>query len=208
MKSNPIRSYVFIALFAALFVVMSAISIKLSLSAVPITLQTLAVCLAGLFLGARGGFFSMLLVLALTAIGLPLLHGSGGLSVLLGTTGGFLFSFPFSAMLIGLLTGPLLRSRKLAASKTATFACLFVIMEVFGSLFVYLFGVPWMMHVLDVPLAKALVLGCYPFLIGDALKSAIAAAIGVTLKPYILKLRPSTAGALPADPVSGMAPTK
>lgn len=194
MKSYSIRHYVFIALFAALFVVMSSISFKLGISQVPITLQTLAVCLTGLFLGPRNGFLSMLLILALTAVGLPLLNGNGGLTALLGTTGGFLFSFPFSALLIGFATAPLLRSKRIAGSKTAYFIALFIVMELFGSLFVYLFGVPWMMLVLNLSLQKALVLGCYPFLIGDVLKSLVAAAIGISLKPYILKLRPSTAG--------------
>ncbi|MFD1954473.1 biotin transporter BioY [Paenibacillus thailandensis] len=204
MKSYNIRNYVFIALFAALFVVMSAISFKLSFSPVPITLQTLAVCLAGLFLGARNGFLSMLLILVLTAIGLPLLNGRGGLSILFGTTGGFLFGFLFSALLIGLATGPLLRSKTWIGGKIATFILLFIIMEALGSFVAYLFGVPWMMQVLDVSLQKALTLGCYPFLIGDALKSLVAAAIGVSLKPYILKLRAST-GALPVRSETGVA---
>ncbi|QAY65673.1 biotin transporter BioY [Paenibacillus protaetiae] len=191
-KNYNIRSYVFIALFAALFVVMSAISFKLSISQVPITLQTLAVCLSGLFLGARNGLLSILLVLVLTAIGLPMIHGEGGVAILYGYTGGYLFSFLWSSLIIGYISGPLLRNETIWRSKIAAFITLFIVMELFGSLFVYLFGVPWMMHSLGFSFQKAMSAGCYPFLIGDALKSVLAAAIGVSLRPSILKLRETT----------------
>jgi biotin transport system substrate-specific component len=66
---------------------------------VPITLQTLGVMLAGAVLGARKGGASVLLFLALVAIGLPLLAGGrGGLGVFAGPSVGFLIGWPIAAL--------------------------------------------------------------------------------------------------------------
>lgn len=166
-----LRGIVFSALFAALLVLFGYVSIPLGFTPVPITLQTLAVMLAGGLLGARYGFFSITVVIVLTAIGFPLLHGTGGINVLLGPTGGYVFMWPFSALLIGLLL-PRIRMKGfmgLAAS--------FLVLEVFGSLLLYISGVPWLSHVTGMPLAKAMVGGCYPYLPGDAIKAVVAALI-------------------------------
>lgn len=73
--------------------------------AVPITAQTLGVMLAGAVLGARRGFFALLLFVVLVAVGLPLLAGGrGGLGVFASPTAGFLIGFPFAAFVTGWLT--------------------------------------------------------------------------------------------------------
>lgn len=166
-----LRGVIFSALFAAILVLFSFFKISVG-TEVPITLQTLAVMLAGGLLGARYGFLSMALVVVLTAIGFPLLHGSGGLGVVLGPTGGFIMIWPISAMLIGLIL-PRIRFNGIMGYVAA-----FLVLEVFGSLFLYLAGVPWLMYkVPSYTLAKALAQGCYPFLPGDAIKAAVAALI-------------------------------
>lgn len=192
-RNSSIRSIVFIALFAALFIVMSAIQIKIGLP-VPITLQTLAVTLAGAFLGPRNGFLAMLAVIVLTATGLPLLNGQGGFAVLTGATGGFIFAFPFCAMLIGFAARAALRSSYLQNNRIASIIVLFVIFELFGSFLAYVPGIPWLMHVTDWSFEKAMVGGCYPFLAGDAIKSAIAVVLTLSLKPYILRIQSSMTG--------------
>ncbi|MGA8993048.1 MAG: biotin transporter BioY [Nocardioidaceae bacterium] len=71
---------------------------------VPITAQSLGVMLAGSILGARRGFASLALFLALVAVGLPLLAGGrGGLGVFAGASVGFLLAWPVCAGLIGWL---------------------------------------------------------------------------------------------------------
>ncbi len=74
-----LRGIVFSALMAAILVLFGYISIPIGFSPVPITLQTLAVMLAGGLLGPLYGFLSIALVVILTALGFPLLHGTGGL---------------------------------------------------------------------------------------------------------------------------------
>ncbi|WP_261808132.1 biotin transporter BioY [Paenibacillus sp. N3.4] len=128
--------------------------------------------LAGGLLGARYGFLSMMLVVILTAIGFPLLHGTGGIGIVLGPTGGFIMIWPFSAMLIGLLL-PRIRMNGILGYFAA-----FLVLEIFGSLFLYLAGVPWFMYKLPAyTFAKAMTAACYPFLLGDAVKAIVAALI-------------------------------
>lgn len=101
-KKMNTRDISFIALFTALTVVLAQISIPMPYG-VPMTMQTFAVSLAGILLGARKGFISALLYVLLGAIGLPVFANlSGGLGIVLGPTGGFILSFPLMAWLIGL----------------------------------------------------------------------------------------------------------
>ncbi|MDQ8733273.1 biotin transporter BioY [Paenibacillus sp. LHD-38] len=193
MQSNNIRSLVFIALFAALFIIMSSLTIKFGGSFVPITLQTLAVILAGLFQTPRNAFLSIFVVIVLAAFGLPLFSGAGGITHLIGHTGGFIFAFPFCALLVSLAVGAYLRSSVSKGNKMIAFIAFFVIFELFSSLSAYVTGIPWLMHVLDFSFQKAMTVGFYPFIIGDALKSLVGAILAVSLTPYIVYIRSSTA---------------
>ncbi len=46
-----------------------------------------------------------------------------------------------------------------------------------GEIVIYAVGVPWLMRALDFRLEHALVLGLYPFVIGDVLKLLLAASL-------------------------------
>ncbi|QJC52208.1 biotin transporter BioY [Paenibacillus albicereus] len=185
---SPLRRIVFIALFAALFVVFSAIQIQLGFSPVPFTLQTMAVALAASFLGARDSFLSLMLVYALTATGLPLIGYKGGLSLFAGPTAGFLWIFPACALLIGLIV-PRLLARTAELGPVRTFLGTLIVMELFGSLLAYVGGIPWLMQATGMSFAKAMAGGCYPFLLPDLLKNIVAAAAAVALRSYLPSLR-------------------
>lgn len=193
MQTSNIRSLVFTALFAALFIYMSSLSIRLTATLVPITLQTLAVLLAGLFLTPRNAFLSITVVIVLAAFGLPLFNGVGGIAHLIGYTGGFIFAFPFCALFVSLAVGRLLKSKMFKGNKVLSFIAFFIIFELFSSLLAYVSGIPWMMHVLHFSFPKAMAAGFYPFIIGDALKSLIGTLLAVSLTPYIVYIRTSTA---------------
>ena len=91
-----------IAIMAAITCVMAQITIPMPLG-VPMTMQTFAVTLAGAALGSKRSSLAMLVYLLLGAVGLPVFSGfSGGLTMLVGPTGGFLISFPIMAFIIGL----------------------------------------------------------------------------------------------------------
>ena len=73
-RSNPTLDLVLVAMFAALTAVLGLIPpITVGILPVPITLQTLAVMLAGALLGPWRGALSQVLLIALVAAGLPLL---------------------------------------------------------------------------------------------------------------------------------------
>ncbi|MDQ1910185.1 biotin transporter BioY [Paenibacillus sp. GD4] len=176
MRGLTLRGVAFSSLFAALVVVFGFVSIPLGFTPVPITLQTLAVMLAGGLLGAAYGFFSLFIVVALTALGFPLLGGKGGISVLLGPTAGYVWMWPIAALLIGWIV------QKLKQKGVVEFLLIFLVMEVFGSLLLYVSGVPWLAHVAKLPFDKAMVAGCYPYLPGDAIKALAATVIVISLR--------------------------
>jgi len=184
---HRLRGIVYTALFAALFIAFSWVQIPLGFSPVPVTLQTLAVMLAGGLLGATYGFWSIAIVVLLTAVGLPLLEGRGGLSTVFGPTGGYIWMFPISALLIGFVSDRLFRgSGRLNAWRIAVLAAAIAL---FGVVFPYVAGVPWLAYKLDISFAKAMAAGCYPFIPGDTIKGVAAVAIIALLRPLLPGLR-------------------
>jgi biotin transport system substrate-specific component len=177
-----IRGLVFTALFAALFIVFSLVKISLGFNFVPFTLQSFALMLAGGLLGARYGFYSILVVVILTAIGLPLLHGEGGISLILGKTGGFIWMFSISALFIGFF------AQRIRGKGITAYILLLFVMYVFGSLLLYVTGVPWLAHTANISLSKALTAACYPFLLPDLLKAIFASGIVLTIREYVPNL--------------------
>ncbi|MGC8856842.1 MAG: biotin transporter BioY [Anaerolineae bacterium] len=152
------------ALFVALF---AQIEIPLPFSPVPITGQTFAVLLVGAALGSRRGAAALLTYLAEGALGLPFFAGgTSGLRVLSGATAGYLFGFVLAAYIIGLLAERGLE-RNLRTS---------LIPFLVGTLIIYACGAAWLAIFLG-SLTKALALGIFPFLIGDAGKMVAAALV-------------------------------
>ncbi|MDG0812509.1 biotin transporter BioY [Cohnella rhizosphaerae] len=174
---------VFTALFAALFIAFSYVSVPLGFTTVPITLQTLAVMLAGGLLGARLGFSSIALVVLLAAAGLPLLHGRGGLATVFGPTGGFIWMFPLQALFIGMTADRLLGKGRKAT--TRTYVLLAASIVVFGIALSYVGGVPWYAYKAHLSLHAALIGACYPFLPGDFVKGAAAMILIAALRPAL-----------------------
>jgi biotin transport system substrate-specific component len=186
MKSITIRGLIMSSLFAALLVVFSFAKITIGFTPVPITLQTLAVMLAGACLGPIYGFISMALVIVLTAAGLPLIGGVGGMGKLLGATGGYIWMWPFSALLIGYVLN------RVKGTSLKAYLMVFLASAVFGSLLVYVSGVPWLAHVANISLSKAMVTGFYPYIAGDVIKAVITALIAVPIRVVYSPQRLST----------------
>jgi biotin transport system substrate-specific component len=138
-------------------------------NAVPITLQSMGVMLAGAILGARRGFLAVALLLVLVAVGLPLLAGGrGGLGVFASPSVGFLIGWPVAAFVVGWLTergGP-----------TYRLAWGIVANVVGGIVVLYAFGIVGMIVVLDIGVWHAVVLNGW-FLAGDLVKAVLTAVI-------------------------------
>ena len=96
-----VREMCYVAMFTAVISILAQISIPLPLG-VPLTMQTFAITLAAVVLGAKYSTYSTVIYLLLGAIGVPVLANfSAGLDKFVGPTGGFLFSFPLMAFIIG-----------------------------------------------------------------------------------------------------------
>lgn len=182
-----IRKAVFILLFSALFIVFSLVQIKFTASPVPISLQTLAITLAGIFLKPKHAFISIAISIIIGLIGFPIFGGNGGIQHLLKPTGGFIVYFAFGAFLVSLMVHKWIDKKLTPLNIVA----LFVVYYVFGALASYLVGIPWFMAVLDSSLNKALTVAFYPFIIGDLAKALLALLITLPLKSYITKTRAS-----------------
>ncbi len=101
-RSNVFDQVKGVVLFTALIVVGAKVYIPHE--PVPFTLQTLFVVLAGAFLGWRNGTISVLSYLFLGTAGIPVFAGAGaGVSILTGTTAGYLFGFVLAAGTVGLI---------------------------------------------------------------------------------------------------------
>lgn len=138
---------------------------RLPWTPVPITGQTFAVLLSGVVLGSRRAFAAQLLYLAEGASGLPFFAGgSAGLVSLLGPSGGYLLGFPFAALLTGFLAERAWDRRPLT---------MFVTM-LLGSTVIFAIGLAQLARF--VPAAQLLNAGLLPFIPGDLVKAALAAA--------------------------------
>jgi biotin transport system substrate-specific component len=140
---------------------------------VPVTGQTFGVLMVAALLGSRRGALSVLTYIAEGAAGLPVFaQGRAGLATLFGPTGGYLVGFLFAAYIVGALSE---RGWDRRAGTT-------VLAMTFGNVAIYICGLAWLLclvHFLGRPLGGrgVLVIGLYPFLAGDVLKIALAAAL-------------------------------
>lgn len=97
-------SLAYIAVFAALLIVLAFVVIPVGAAGVPIVLQNIAVILTGLILGAKRGFLATGLFLLLGLFGLPVLAGGRStLAALAGSTVGYLVGYLISAAVAGAL---------------------------------------------------------------------------------------------------------
>jgi biotin transport system substrate-specific component len=134
----------------------------------PVTGQTLAVLLVGATLGAARGAIALGLYAAVGILGVPVFSDYGsGLEVVLGPTGGYILGFIFSAALVGWLSERAWERQVLKA--LATFVA--------GTLVVFAVGLPWLAVALQLDLTQTLNAGLWPFLVGGAIKAALAAGI-------------------------------
>lgn len=152
---------------AALTAVLAQIAIPMW--PVPITGQTFAVLLVGAVLGVSRGALSLIAYLAIGAAGLPVFSGlASGLTF--GPTFGYLAGFVAAAAVVGFFAQ--LGWQKRWVGVIASF--------VIGNLVIYAFGLSWLALSLGTlglanDLNAVLTAGLIPFVIGDAIKIALAA---------------------------------
>jgi biotin transport system substrate-specific component len=145
---------------------------------VPMTLQTGAVALIAAAYGSRLGLATVVLYLAEGAFGIPVFSGTPergiGLPYMMGTTGGFLVGFAVEAFVIGWLA-----ERGFDRNPLKLFGVM-----VLGDAIVFVLGFAWLAWFAalssgahGIGAASALSAGVVPFILGDIVKLALAAAL-------------------------------
>ena len=173
MPIETIRRVVLACLMAALTAVGSYLSVPIG--PVPIVLTNLFVLLSGLLLGGGWGLGSVGIYLLLGVMGFPVFAGAkGGLAHVLGPTGGYLLGYALSAWIAGLISER--GHRRLLWDIPAVFL---------GCLAIYLPGIPWLKGVTGVSWSKALMIGFFPFVIGDVVKASVALFLARAVRPVL-----------------------
>ena len=176
-ENSKVLDMVYIAISAALIAICSWISIP---TAVPFTLQTFAVFFVLLLLGGERGTIATLVYVLLGAVGVPVFAGfSGGIGILLGSTGGYIIGFLFVGLIYILFEKFF---KKNIVMK--------IVALVLGLALCYAFGTAWFMHVYiknsgEVGLLTVLGWCVFPFIIPDLIKMALAAVVAKRIEPVI-----------------------
>jgi biotin transport system substrate-specific component len=175
VTSRALRRVLGVAIFAMATAFGAKVAIPLPGTPVPFTLQVMCVLLAGSLLGARLGAASQAAYLAAGAIGAPIFAAGGGLTYLLGPTGGYLLAFPAAAFVVGAVAGRSGTNWRLLAGLVA------------GVAVIHAGGVAWL-SIVSGGLDQALLLGVTPFLILDVVKVSLVLLISIRIRPRALEL--------------------
>ena len=171
MSNRKIKDIVLIALFSAIIVVCSFITIPV---VVPFTLQTFAVFLCLNILGAKKGIISILIYILLGVVGLPVFSGfNGGIGVLLNVTGGYIIGFIFTALTFWLVTSVFNKKPNKLINLIASFM---------GLVVCYIFGTLWYILLFikngeAINFISAFTICVLPFIIPDILKIVLSVVI-------------------------------
>ncbi len=153
-----------------------ASSVSLAIGPVPFTLQTLALAMLPVALGGRTAVISVAVWVLLGAAGLPVFSGlSGGLSHIVGPTGGFIWGFLVGMM----LSAAILRLRVIPQRIREMLAALAML------LVSYALGTLQAMALLDLDLVATLSVTVLPFVIPDAIKLVLGVSAGRVVRRAI-----------------------
>ncbi|MEU9027875.1 biotin transporter BioY [Streptomyces sp. NPDC048383] len=165
LPASRVRDVALVVGGAALTGVAAQMAVKVDGLAAPITGQTFAALLVGTALGAGRGFLSLALYTLVGMAGVPwFANGDSGAG---GATFGYVLGMLLAATVVGALAR---RGADRSVLRTAG-------AMVLGSAVVYAVGVPYLMGVTGMSLGTAVATGLVPFLIGDALKAALAMGV-------------------------------
>ena len=176
-RSNALTDTLLVIAASLVTAAAAQIEIRLPWTPVPITGQTFAVLLSGTVLGARRAFLGQCLYLLEGTLGLPFFAGgAAGVAKLLGPTGGYLIAFPFAAAMTGAFA-------EHALDRTPV--RMFLVM-IAGSIVIFGLGLGQLSRF--VPGEALLASGLLPFVPGDLIKAALAAAVFPATWKFVSRL--------------------
>lgn len=181
-QSSLGQKIILAVLMAALTGLCAQIKVPLPFSPVPITGQTFAVLLAGIFLGRHWGGISQILYIGLGAAGIPWFSGmSFGPAILMGPTGGYLVGFVLAACFVGYISDRYVKSRQFFSMLSLMIFATFGLIFLPGLIHLALWS-----HVIQgeaVSLSALFTMGLTPFIPGAFIKSFLAASVATAILP-------------------------
>lgn len=195
LKSN-LRLIILMSCFAALTAIGSYI--KLPLFYLPITLQTFFVIMSGNILGGKFGALSQLLYLALGLMGVPVFAYGGGIGYVFQPTFGYLVSYPFAAMTIGIVAKIILSRWQMKLSSFRQQFASYFIADMLGVIIIFSVGIAyfyfnlkmgWYLKIeqlknADIDFQNALKSILFIFIPIDLIKALIASWLTVRLRQF------------------------
>ncbi|MEU0113594.1 biotin transporter BioY [Streptomyces bobili] len=162
IPASRVRDIALVLGGAALTGVAAQIAVPVPGSPVPVTGQTFAALLVGTTLGARRGFLSLAVYALVGMAGVPwFAEGGSG-------AGAVSFGYVLGMILASTVVGAL--ARRGADRSVLRMAGTMLV----GEAIIYAIGVPYLAYAADISASAAIAAGLTPFLIGDALKAALA----------------------------------
>jgi biotin transport system substrate-specific component len=175
------RQAMFMVLGIAALTLAAQIKVWLPPSPVPVNMATFAVLAIGAAYGPRLGLVTVMGWMLLGALGADVFANSSaennGLSYMTGATGGYLVGYVLATVLLGALA-------RRGWDRSMGWMALAMLL---GNVVIYLPGVAWIHHVIAAGAYdsatyasvwdQTMVWGLTPYLIGDAMKLALAAAL-------------------------------
>ncbi|MFE5889411.1 biotin transporter BioY [Streptomyces sp. NPDC002285] len=162
LPASRVRDIALVVGGAALTGLAAQIAVPVPGSPVPVTGQTLAVLLVGTALGAGRGFLSLALYALAGIAGVPwFAEGTSGAAA---PSFGYILGMILASTVVGALAR---RGADRTALRTAGAMLL-------GEAIIYAVGVPYLALATGMSATAAIAAGLTPFLIGDALKAALA----------------------------------
>jgi len=176
-----IRDICFISVFTAVIAVSAQVSVPLP-GGVPVTMQTFAVPLAGIILGAKRGALAVFIYILLGAMGVPIFSMfRGGFGVIFGATGGFILAFPLVALLAGI-------AADISANKKRVIQSVLIPAGlVLGTVINYTGGILMFCAITSMNINEAFALCVAPFILPDILKIILAGGIGVSARTILVR---------------------
>ena len=164
-----VKRIVLVVLGIAALAIAAKVKVPVWPSPVPVTLGTFAVLTIGTAYGPRMGLATIVGYMLVGALGFDVFansaSGATGIEYMMGSTGGYLVGFVLATVALGYAA-----RRGWDRNVVMMGVSMFV-----GSLIIYIPGVLWLAHLYS--WENAFAWGVTPFLIGDAMKLALAALI-------------------------------
>ncbi len=187
-----VRDICYIALFTAVLTVCSWIAIPIG--DIPITLQTMGVCMAAGFLGWRRGMLCIIAYILLGVCCVPVFSGFKNFYALIGSaSAGYAIGFIFTAFIVGITSDKLKLVGDRLTSKVKRHIVQLILLALsmaVGVAVCYVFGTLWYMviykgSVTANNLQLALTYCVYPYLLPDLIKIIGATFLVNYLKRFV-----------------------